>query len=83
MEKAYCFVIIDNFSHVTWVFFLAHKNETFHTFASYSKRAQNKKVYTIIFIKSDRGREFLCKSFESYCEEHGILHNFSAPTSTK
>ena len=77
--KAYCFVIVDDYSQFTWVFFLRHKNGAFHTFASYSKRVQNEKGYTITSIRSDRGGEFSCEPFESYCEEHGILHNFSAP----
>ena len=37
--KTYCFVIVDDYSCFTCVFVLAHKNETFNTFASYSKRA--------------------------------------------
>ena len=77
--KAYCFVIVDDYSRFTWVFFLSHKNEAFHMFASYSKKVQNEKGYTITSIRSDRGGEFSCEPFESYCEEHGILHNFSAP----
>ena len=32
--KAYCFLIIDDYSRFTWVFFLSHKSEAFHTFAS-------------------------------------------------
>ena len=77
--KAYCFVIVDDYSRFTWVFFLSHKNEAFHTFASYSKRVQNEKGYTITSIRSDRGGEFSCEPFKLYCEEHGILHNFFAP----
>ena len=78
-EKAYYFVIVDDYSRFTWIFFLAHKNKTFHTFASYSKRVQNEKSYIITSIRSDKGGEFSCEPFESYCEEFGILHNFSAP----
>ena len=65
-ENAYCFVIVDDYSRFTWGFILAHKSEAFHTFASYSKRAQNKKGYTIASIRSDRGGEFSCEPFESY-----------------
>ena len=72
-------MIFDDYSRFTWVFFLSHKNEAFHTFASDSKRVQNEKGYTINSIRSDRGGEFSCEPLESYCEEHGILHNFFAP----
>ena len=43
-RKVYCFVIVDDYSRFTWVFFLSHKNEAFHIFASYSKRVQIKKA---------------------------------------
>ena len=72
-------MIVDDYSRFTWVFFLSHKSEAFHTFASYSKRVQNKKGYTITSIRTDRGGKFSYEPFESYCEEHGILHHFSAP----
>ena len=71
-------MIVDDYSHFTYVFFLSLKSEFFHTFASYSKRVQNEKGYTIISIRSDRGGEFSCEPFESYCKEHGILHNSAA-----
>ena len=44
-----------------------------------AKESKMKKSYIITSIRSDRGGEFSCEPFESYCEEHGILHNFSAP----
>ena len=72
-------MIVDDYSCFTLIFFLAHKSEAFHTFASHNKRVQNEKSYTITSIRSDRGRELSCEPFESYYEEHGILHNFSAP----
>ena len=34
-EKCYNFIIIDDYSHVTWIFFLAHKDETFHVFSKF------------------------------------------------
>ena len=30
--KKYEYVLVDNFSKFTWVFFLTHKNETFNEF---------------------------------------------------
>ena len=77
--RVYCFVIVDDYSRFTWIFFFNHKSEAFHTFVSYRKKVQNEKGYTITSIRSDRGGEFSCEPFESYCEEHGILHIFSTP----
>ena len=33
----------------------------------------------IKIIRSDHGGEFQNESFENFCDENGILHNFSAP----
>ena len=48
-----------------------------------TKRVQKEKGYIITFIRSDRGGEFSCEPFESYCEEHGILHNVFAPRTSQ
>jgi Integrase core domain. len=77
--KLYAFVIVDDFSRYTWVFFLTHKNETFHVFTKFCKQVQNEKGYTITCIRSDRGREFDNSLVEDFCDENGFMHNFSAP----
>ena len=77
--KQYAYVIVDDFSRFTWVFILAHKNKIIHEFIKFSRKVQNKKGYTVVSIRSDRGREFDCEPFENFCNEQGIKHNFSAP----
>ncbi|KAL8093193.1 hypothetical protein AgCh_035182 [Apium graveolens] len=34
---------------------------------------------TIVYIRTDHGKEFENSSFTNFCDEHGITHNFSAP----
>ncbi|KAG7971980.1 hypothetical protein I3843_07G162000 [Carya illinoinensis] len=77
--KYYAFVIVDDFSRYTWVIFLAHKDEAHNTFTKLCKRIQNEKGYTISSIRSDRGKEFVNKNIETFCDENGFVHNFSAP----
>ena len=36
--KSYAFVIVDDFSRYTWVFFLAHKNDVFHEFSKLCRK---------------------------------------------
>ena len=45
-----------------------------------AKVIQNKKNLKIASIKSDHGGEFENKDFELFCDENGIEHNFSTPT---
>ena len=68
-----------DFSRYTWVLFLAHKNDVFHEFSKLCRKIQNEKGFIISCIRSDHGKEFENVNFESFCDEHGIEHNFSAP----
>ena len=40
---------------------------------------QNEKDYTITSIRSDHDGEFDNNALESFCNEYGFEHNFSAP----
>ena len=42
-----------------------------------------KKGFCFSSIRSDHGSEFENHVFESLCNEHGIYHNFSSPTTPK
>ena len=77
--KSYGFVIIDDYSRFTWVYFLAHKDEALHTFIRHYKKVQNEKGLTLISVRSDHDGEFENHDFEMFCNEHGYDHNFSAP----
>ena len=77
--KSYAFVIVDDFSRYTWVLFLAHKNDVFHEFSKLCRKIQNEKGFTISCIRSNHGREFENVEFESFYDEKGIEHTFSAP----
>ena len=56
--KLYAFVIVDVYSHYTWVLFLAHKNEAHKAFVKLCRRIQTEKGYAINNVRSDRCREF-------------------------
>ena len=75
--KSYGFVIVDDYSRFTWVYFLAHKDETLHTFIRHCKKVQNEKGFTLINVRRDHGGEFENHGFESFCNEHGYGYNFS------
>ena len=42
--KSYGFVIVDDYSRFTWVYFLAYKDEALHTFIRHCRKVQTKKV---------------------------------------
>ncbi|MDV3166753.1 MAG: hypothetical protein Q8807_03885, partial ['Waltheria sp.' little leaf phytoplasma] len=51
--KQYGYVIIDDYSRFTWVFFLASKSEALDVFITFSKQIQNEKNSSIVTIRSD------------------------------
>ncbi|PKA48986.1 Retrovirus-related Pol polyprotein from transposon TNT 1-94 [Apostasia shenzhenica] len=77
--KKYCLVIVDDYSRFSWTLFLAHKHDAYDCFKSLYKRIMNKIGLNVLSIRSDHGGEFENEWFESFCEERGISHNFSAP----
>ena len=74
----FVFVLVDDFSNFTWVFFLDHKDEVLSYFHVFRKRV-GKKDFLILRIRSDRGGEFINHSFITYYKEHGIKHELSCP----
>ncbi|XP_066167815.1 uncharacterized protein [Oryza sativa Japonica Group] len=73
------FVIVDDFSRFTWVYFLHDKSEAQDVFKRFAKQAQNLYDLTIKKVRSDNGGEFKNTQVEEFLDEEGIKHEFSAP----
>ena len=74
----YGFVIVDDFTRYTWVFFLVDKSEVFDTFKSFVKRCHNDFETTIKRVRSDNGSEFKNIRIDELCDEFRIRHQFSS-----
>jgi transposase InsO family protein len=75
----YGLVIVDDYSHFTWVFFLHDKSETQAVLKKFLKRAQNEFDGKIKKIRSDNGTKFKNTQVEDYLDEEGIKQEFSPP----
>jgi hypothetical protein len=75
----YCLVIVDDYSHFTWVFFLQEKSQTQETLKRFSRRAQNEFGLRFKKIRSDNGTEFKNSQIEGFLEEESIKHELSSP----
>ena len=64
----YGFVIVDDYSCFTWVFFLHDKNEVHDIFKRFAKRAQNEFDVKIKRVKSDKGMEFKNTNIEEFLD---------------
>jgi transposase InsO family protein len=78
--KWYVFVIVDDYSHYSWVFFLADKGETFDFVRDLILRLKNERNGDVVrAIRSNSGSEFINSRFEIFCRDLGLEHQFSTP----
>jgi transposase InsO family protein len=77
--KWYVRVIVDDYSHYSWVFFLKSKDEVFEHFRSLTLRLNNEHSNSLKVIHSDNVTEFKNASFDEFCLKHDIDQRFSAP----
>jgi transposase InsO family protein len=70
--KWYVFVIVDDYSRYSCVFFLESKDKVFEHFRSLALRLNNKHPNCLKAIHSDNGTEFMNASFDQFCLEHGV-----------
>ena len=77
--KRYFITFIDDFSRFTYVYLMRNKDESFDMFKRYKNEVENKKDRKIKILRSDRGGEYFPNDFSMFCEEHGIIHQSSAP----
>jgi transposase InsO family protein len=76
----YVLVIVDDFSHYYWVFFMKAKDETFTHARDLILRLQNEFPKNAMrAIHSDNVTEFKNTHFETFCVSLGLEHQFSSP----
>jgi transposase InsO family protein len=76
--KWYVLIIVDDYSHYSWVFFLESKDEVFEHFWSLALRLNNEHLNCLKVIHSDNETEFRNASFDQFCLEHGVDQQLSA-----
>jgi transposase InsO family protein len=70
----YDFVIVDDFTRYTCVFFLVDRSDVFDIFKKFIKRMQNEFKTKIKKVRSDNGSEFRNTRVDELCDEIGIKH---------
>jgi hypothetical protein len=77
-ENKYSFMIVDDYTRYTWVFFLIDKSDVFVTFKSFIKGIHNEFETTIKRVRSNNGSEFKNTRIDELCDDVGIRHQFLA-----
>lgn len=70
----YFLLFIDDYSRMTFIYFLKKKNEAFSKFKEFKSVVENQLDKKIKMLRTDNGLEFCNKEFESYLKNAGIIH---------
>lgn len=79
--KRYFISFIDDFSRKAWIYFLKEKSEAFEVFVRFKTLVEKSTGKVIKSLRSDRGGEYISKTFTEFCEKQGIRRFLTAPYS--
>ncbi|KAJ9547415.1 hypothetical protein OSB04_019958 [Centaurea solstitialis] len=77
-RKKYMLVLVDEFSRFTWLEFMRAKSDAADRIIAFIKRIQVLLGRRVKKLRSDNGTEFRNAKLQSFLEDVGISHNFSA-----
>ena len=83
-QELYHLLIVDEYTHYVVGFTLKHKSDTlacFERFATAANNFHSAKGYSIKFIRTDNGGEFIGAEWERLLTELGIQRQLTAPHS--
>lgn len=75
----YFLLFTDDYSRMSWVYFLQLKSETFENFKKFKALVEKQSGKDLKVLRTDRGGEFISKEFASFCDEEGIKRELTAP----
>lgn len=73
----YFILFVDDFSRMTFIYFIKNKSETLSKFKEFQTLVENQLNKKIKMIRSDNGLEFCNKEFDNYLKQKGIIHQRS------
>lgn len=73
----YVLSFIDDYSRMTWVYFIRSKSETFSRFKEFKAMTEKQSGHYVKVLRSDGGGKYDSKSFTQYCKEQGIRRQFT------
>jgi transposase InsO family protein len=71
-NNRYFILFIDDFSRMTWVYFIKEKSEVFGIFKKFKTLVEKQSGKHIKKLRSDRGKEYNSHEFDKFCEDEGI-----------
>ncbi|RVW83943.1 Retrovirus-related Pol polyprotein from transposon RE1 [Vitis vinifera] len=71
-NNKYFVLFIDDFTRMTWVFFMKQKSEVFSIFKKFKSFVEKQSGCYIKTLRSDRGMECTSSQFGNFCEDEGV-----------
>lgn len=71
-SNKYLLVFVDDFSRMTWVYFVKETSDALHVFQKFNAYVEKQSGYELKTLCTDRGGEFTSKEFTDFCEKEGI-----------
>jgi transposase InsO family protein len=75
----YFLLFTDDYSRMSWVYFLQSKGEAFKSFKVFKAFVEKQYEKKLKVLRTDRGGEFLSKEFINFCENEGIHRELTTP----
>ncbi|KAJ9680257.1 hypothetical protein PVL29_019539 [Vitis rotundifolia] len=81
--KRFYITFIDDYLRYTRVYLLRNQDEAKDAFIKYKIEVENQLSKKIKRLRTDREGEYESNPFNSFCEDHGIIHETTSPYSPK
>ncbi|GKV37173.1 hypothetical protein SLEP1_g45232 [Rubroshorea leprosula] len=76
-QNRYFILFIDDFTRMTWVYFLGSKGQALPVFKKFKALVENQSGCRIKKLRSDNGKEYTSNDFNLFCEEAGVDHQLT------
>ncbi|KAK4404232.1 Retrovirus-related Pol polyprotein from transposon TNT 1-94 [Sesamum angolense] len=73
-QNRYFILFIDDYSRMTWVYFMLEKSEIFKVFKKFKNLVEKQSGRSIKVLRSDRGKEYNNSEFDKFCEEEEAVY---------
>lgn len=77
----YFLLFVDDYSRMTFVYFLRNKSEVFKCFQEFRVMVEKQMNTNIKVLRSDNGLEFCSQDMQNYMKKCGIIHQRTTPYS--
>lgn len=75
----YFLLFVDDYSRMSFVYFMKEKNEVYKYFREFKSMVENQKNVNIKILRTDNGGEFCSKEMEGFLKTFGIIHQKTNP----